>query len=75
MSVSQDKGPLFSTTVKFSKIQAVFPPKWRRRTRDIMRFWARLRKLRHIVQQWSPTWYPRAPSRPQGPSRSPAGLF
>jgi len=27
------------------------------------------------LKQGSPTWCPRAPGRPQGPSRSPAGLF
>jgi len=27
------------------------------------------------LHQGSPTWCPRAPGRPQGPSRSPAGLF
>jgi len=26
-------------------------------------------------QQGLPTWCPRAPGRPQGPSRTPAGLF
>jgi len=37
-------------------------------------------RLRHILKphcldQGSPTWCPRVPGRPQGPSRSPAGLF
>jgi len=27
------------------------------------------------LRQGSPTWCPRAPSRPQGPSRSPTDLF
>jgi len=36
---SGDKGPLFSATVPFSKIQAILPSKRRHRARDIMRFW------------------------------------
>jgi len=28
-----------------------------------------------IVEQGSPTWCRRAPGRPQGPCRSPVGLF
>jgi len=47
---SEDKGPLFSATVPFSKIQAALPCKWRHRARDIMRFWEIPRKLLHMVQ-------------------------
>jgi len=28
-----------------------------------------------ILDQGSPTWYPKAPGRPKGPSKSPAGFF
>ena len=45
---SQDKGPLFSATIPFSKIQAALPSKWRHRGKDVILFWTRLRTLRHI---------------------------
>jgi len=32
-------------------------------------------KFSECLAQGSPTWCPRAPGQPEGPSRSPAGLF
>ena len=41
---SQDKGPFFSTTVPFSKMQTVLPSKWRHRAKDTVLLGARLQK-------------------------------
>ena len=38
IKLCQDKGPLFSTTVPFSKMQAALSSKWRHRAKDVIFF-------------------------------------